>query len=165
MEELDINDVVVKTASGGLHIYCNEDFFSLTSNRMVKCYASNDFDVDIFSCHDPTKMSIAVIPPSRVRANHNSSVSNYSFIRGSFDSCITRSINDILKSLKIKITTDKSDDIKTISTETPHVSNTTTDEFIHALLDGLYDLEVHNDVGSMPTEKETTRFTVVQALQ
>ena len=106
-----------------------------------------------------------LIPPSRVRANRNSSVSNYSFIRGSFDSCITRSINDILKSLKIKITTDKSDDIKTISTETPHVSNTTTDEFIHALLDGLYDLEVHNDVGSMPTEKETTRFTVVQALQ
>ena len=35
LEELDINDVVVKTASGGLHIYCNQEWFSLTSNRMI----------------------------------------------------------------------------------------------------------------------------------
>ena len=29
LEELDINDVVVKTASGGLHIYCNQEWFGL----------------------------------------------------------------------------------------------------------------------------------------
>ena len=62
LEELDINDVVVKTASGGLHIYCNQEWFSLTSNRMIKCYTSEDFDIDIFGCYDPTKKSIVVIP-------------------------------------------------------------------------------------------------------
>ena len=36
LEELDIRCVVVKTASGTLHIYCNEDFFSLTSNIMIE---------------------------------------------------------------------------------------------------------------------------------
>ena len=97
LEELDINDVVVKTASGGLHIYCNQDFFTLTSNRMIKCFTSEDFDVDIFGCHDQNKRSIVVMPPSKVRANHNSSVSKYTFIRGSFESCITRSINEVLK--------------------------------------------------------------------
>ena len=163
LEELDINDVVVKTASGGLHIYCNQDFFTLTSNRMIKCFTSEDFDVDIFGCYDPTKRSIVVIPPSKVRANHNSSVSKYTFIRGSFDSCITRSINEVLRSLKIKITTEQSDDIKAIIAETANVSNT-TDEFIQALVDGLYDLEVHNDGGSMPIDKEITLFTLFQAI-
>ena len=130
---------------------------------MIKCYTSEDFDVDIFGRYDPTKRSIVVIPPSRVRANHSSSVSKYTFIRGSFDSCITRSVNDVLSSLKIKITTEQSDDIKAIITETEHVSNT-TDEFIQALVDGLYDLEVHNDGGSMPIDKEVTLFTLFQAL-
>ena len=154
LEELDINDVVVKTASGGLHIYCNQDWFTLTSNRMIKCYTSEDFDVDIF---------IVVMPPSKVRANHNSSVSKYTFIRGSFESCITRSINEVLRSLKIKITTEQSDDIKAIIAETANVSNT-TDEFVQALLDGLYDLEIHNDGGSMPIDKEITLFTLFQAI-
>ena len=130
---------------------------------MIKCYTSEDFDVDIFGRYDPTKRSIVVIPPSRIRANHSSSVSKYTFICGSFDSCITRSVNDVLSSLKIKITTEQSDDIKAIITETEHVSNT-TDEFIQALVDGLYDLEVHNDGGSMPIDKEVTLFTLFQAL-
>ena len=164
LDELDINDVVVKTASGGLHIYCNQEWFSLTSNRMIKCYTSEDFDIDIFGCYDPTKKSFVVVPPSKLRANHNSSVSKYSFMRGSFDSAITRSMNDVLSSLKIKITTEQSDDIKAIITETAHVSNTTSDKFIQALVDGLYDLEVHNDGGSMPIDKEITLFTLFQAI-
>ena len=38
LEELSINDIVVKTASGGLHVYCNQEYFPLTSNRMIKCF-------------------------------------------------------------------------------------------------------------------------------
>ena len=46
---LSDDDVVVKTASGGLHIYVNTDLFLPTSNRMIKCYSCSDFDIDLMS--------------------------------------------------------------------------------------------------------------------
>ena len=159
LEELSTADVVVKTASGGLHVYCNEEYFTLTSNRMIKCFTSENFDVDIFGCHDQTKRSIVVLPGSRVRANHNSSVTKYEFVRGSLDSCITRSVENVLSSLSIKITTDQPDDIKAIIDESSNVSSI-SDEFAQALVDGLYELQIHNDGGSMPIDKEITLFTL-----
>ena len=163
LEELSIDDVVVKTASGGLHVYCNEEYFTLTSNRMIKCFTSENFDVDIFGCHDQTKRSIVVLPGSRVRTNHNSSVTKYEFVRGSLDSCITRSVKDVLSSLSIKITTDQPDDIRAIIDESSNVSSI-SDEFAQALVDGLYELQIHNDGGSMPIDKEITLFTLFQAI-
>ena len=161
LEELSINDIVVKTASGGLHVYCNQEYFPLTSNRMIKCFTSENYDV--FGCHNQNKRSIVVLPGSKVRANHNSSVTKYEFIRGSSNSCITRSVEDVLSSLSIKITTEQPDDIKTIIDETSNVSSI-SDEFAQALVDGLYELQVHNDGGSMPIDKEITLFTLFQAI-
>lgn len=46
--KLDINEVVVKTGSGGLHIDYNKLFSTLTSNRMITCYTSRNIDVDIY---------------------------------------------------------------------------------------------------------------------
>ena len=52
LSKLSYDDVVVKTASGGLHIYVNTDLFLPTSNRMIKCYSCEDFDIDLMSCKD-----------------------------------------------------------------------------------------------------------------
>jgi hypothetical protein len=55
INSLSDDDVIVKTASGGIHIYCNTDLFPASSNRMVKCFTSDDYDVDIFSTVDKNK--------------------------------------------------------------------------------------------------------------
>ncbi|KAA6400263.1 MAG: hypothetical protein EZS28_004209 [Streblomastix strix] len=61
IEEIDrihqnlINNVLppnvglVKTAHGGLHIYCNRNGYKLPSNRCVKVITGDNFDVDIFA--------------------------------------------------------------------------------------------------------------------
>ena len=51
------NWFIVKTTSGGLHIYANIDGFKLGYNRNIKCYESDEFDVDIFGCVDYKKVA------------------------------------------------------------------------------------------------------------
>ena len=82
LNKLSENDIIVKTASGGLHIYCNTDEFIAKNNRMVKCYKSNEFDIDIFSCKESDKRSLVVMAGSKVRdSNHKSPVKDYVYIR------------------------------------------------------------------------------------
>ena len=90
LDSLAENDVIVKTASGGLHIYCNTELFPASSNRMVKCFTSDDFDVDLFSSVDENKQSLVVLPGSRVRKNAKEPICKYEFIQGDLDSLITR---------------------------------------------------------------------------
>ncbi|KAI5540326.1 hypothetical protein TVAGG3_0035080 [Trichomonas vaginalis G3] len=70
-------DVIVKTASGGLHIYCNTNFFYSVSNRMIKCYSCNDYDIDIMTSMDDSKRSLVVMADSRVRKNATEPINTY----------------------------------------------------------------------------------------
>ncbi|KAI5514037.1 Prim-pol domain family, partial [Trichomonas vaginalis G3] len=90
LSKLSDKDVIVKTASGGLHIYCNTNFFYAVSNRMIKCYSCNDYDIDIMTSIDDSKRSLVVMADSRVRKNASEPINTYSFIRGSYDSTLTR---------------------------------------------------------------------------
>ncbi|KAA6388471.1 MAG: hypothetical protein EZS28_016001 [Streblomastix strix] len=40
---------LVKTAHGGLHIYCNRNYYRLPSNRNVKVAITDSFDIDVFA--------------------------------------------------------------------------------------------------------------------
>ncbi|KAA6387479.1 MAG: hypothetical protein EZS28_016994, partial [Streblomastix strix] len=40
---------LVKTAHGGLHIYCNRNLYRLPSNRNVKVATTDTFDIDVFA--------------------------------------------------------------------------------------------------------------------
>ncbi|KAA6397655.1 MAG: hypothetical protein EZS28_006825 [Streblomastix strix] len=40
---------LVKTVHGGLHIYCNRNYYRLPSNRNVKVTITNSFDIDVFA--------------------------------------------------------------------------------------------------------------------
>lgn len=51
-KKLDISDVVVKTGSGGLHIYGNSDLFYVTSNRMIIMTYFNNKDISTFNIRD-----------------------------------------------------------------------------------------------------------------
>ena len=159
---LSDDDVVVKTASGGLHIYVNTDLFLPTSNRMIKCYSCSDFDIDLMSSIDETKRSLIVMADSRVRKNAREKICTYEFVRGSYESKVIRSVSNILNDLDIKIKMPQTNEINTIITENEDVI--ISDELAQALVDGIADFEVHNDGGNMPLNKEVTLFTLFQAI-
>lgn len=162
LSKLSEDDVIVKTASGGLHIYCNTDLFLPTSNRMIKCYSCSDFDIDLMSSIDETKRSLIVMADSRVRKNAREKICTYEFVRGSYESKVTRSVSNILNDLDIKIKMPQTNEINTIITENEDV--VISDELAQALIDGIADFEVHNDGGNMPLSKEVTLFTLFQAI-
>ena len=181
MEKLSDEDVVVQTCSGGLHIYCNKGGFKTASNRMVKAFSCDDYDVDIFCTIDSKKRSLIVLPESKVRPTHkstgdnNSKVGVYTFIRGSKNSIITRNIQDILKALDIVIPEKEINEakqavgpvipMKDIKKENKEESDTIiSNELTDAIVNGLFDLEIHNDGGSRPIDKEITLFTLFPAL-
>ncbi len=83
---------------------------------MIKCYSCEDFDIDLMSCKDQYKRSLVVMADSKVRKNHKSPISTYSFIRGSYDSVLKRSVNDILKDLDVKLTIDQNEEITNSTT-------------------------------------------------
>ena len=103
VSKLSPDDIIVKTASGGIHVYCKTDDFPVDSNRMVKCYKCDDYDIDLFSGFDKEKRSLVVLPGSKVRQNARCKINSYTFIRGSYESIITRSLRDVLDDLNISI--------------------------------------------------------------
>ena len=162
LSRLSHEDLIVKTGSGGLHVYVNQDLFFASSNRMIKCYSCNDFDVDLMCSVDEDKRSLVVLPGSKVRKNARSQIYKYEFVQGGFDSVITRSLNDVLNDLDIKIKTKQSPDIEKIINE--NENEKINDELAEAIIYGLEDLEIHNDAGCMPITREITLFTLFQAI-
>ena len=162
LSKLSYDDVVVKTASGGLHIYVNTDLFFPTSNRMIKCYSCEDFDIDLMNCKDQYKRSLIVMADSKVRKNHKSPISTYSFIRGSYDSVLKRSVNDVLKDLDIKLTIDQNEEITQIIKE--NVDEVITDELAQAIIEGFDNIDIHNDGGNIKLDKEVTLYTLFQGI-
>ena len=163
---LSIDDVIVLTGSGGLHIYCNSDLFPFTSNRMIKCYTSSDFDVDLMASIEENKRSLVVLPESRTRQNATMPIKTYSFVRGSYDSIIKRSVNDVLTDLNVKIKTIKENSNGNGNETLKAYENETVidDNLAIALIDGLFDLEIHNDGGNRKIDDEITLFVLFQAI-
>ena len=163
LNTLSNDDIIVQTASGGLHIYSNTDEFYTTSNRMVKCYKSNDYDIDIFSCYDSYKRSLIVLPGSKVRKDHKSPINTYKFIRNDENTVINRSVNDVLNDLNVKITIPQRNDVQQIIDLNNNSDNITID-FARILIYGFEDVEIHNDSGNQPIKEEITLFTLFQAI-
>ncbi|KAI5520149.1 phage plasmid primase P4 family, partial [Trichomonas vaginalis G3] len=112
---------------------------------------------------DDSKRSLVVMADSRVRKNATEPINTYSFIRGSYDSTLTRTVNDILNDLNIKVRVEqKNEEIKTIMNENKDVN--IDDKLAQSIVDGMSDFEVHNDGGNMNLEKEVTLFTLFQAI-
>lgn len=55
--------VIVQSGSGGLHIYCNNDIDNLVKNAYVKCYTTNEYDIDyIVNSENSDKRSCIMLP-------------------------------------------------------------------------------------------------------
>ena len=129
---------------------------------MIKCYSCSDYDIDLMTSKDESKRSLIVMAGSRVRKNATSPISTYSFIRGSYDSIITRAANDILNDLDIKIMIEQNEEVKQIINE--NVDTCISDELAQAIIEGFDNIPIHNDAGSSNIEKEVTLFTLFQGI-
>lgn len=165
MCKLSDEDVIVKTASGGMHIYCNmgSNPFPATVNRMIKCYSCEDYDIDLFCSVDENSRSLVVCAGSKVRdSTHKGPIKTYEFLRGSYENTLNRSVNDVLNDLEIRLRVKQTPEIESIVNDNTNVL--ISDELAEALVNGLVDLEVHNDGGSRPIKTELTLFTLFQAI-
>jgi hypothetical protein len=70
LSKLSENDIIVKFCGGGLHIYTNQEDFPLQKNRLIKCYSSPQFDIDVFGSVDKNSRSLIVLPGSKVKPNN-----------------------------------------------------------------------------------------------
>ena len=92
LAKLSEDDVIVKT-NLGLHIYANTDTFATKihfNHNGYTIYTINTFDV-----------TYVVMPESKVRRNHKIPLFAYSFIRGSYDSILKRTVRDVLSDLGV----------------------------------------------------------------
>lgn len=186
LNKLTDDDVVVKTASGGLHVYALMDDFKVQQPRYIKCYEGDEYDVDLFSSvYNKNEDIHVMLPGSKVRLSHKSGKSQtltYEFIRGNSSSLIKRTVNDVLDSLNLTLTLRSNDNkqkrVRVIhSYEDDEINEMTgddlmnakvtnqfdgKDDLITAIIDGFEDLEIHND--ARPIEEEITLFTLFQGL-
>lgn len=106
LESLEIDDstandwFIVKTTSGGLHIYVNIDNFDLRYNRLIKCYECDEFDIDLFGCVDYRKSTNVCRYGTKAMNKHNE-IGSYEVIYGSDENKIVKSIVDVLDLLGI----------------------------------------------------------------
>jgi len=110
ISKLSVDDVIVKTAHGDIHIYCNTNFFPITSNRMTAYYESPDYRIDLLSYYDGHEYIDIILPNSKIlhstvaRSIIPNEILTYEFIRGGYDSVIKRSLKDVLSDLKVSVT-------------------------------------------------------------
>ena len=92
------NIVVDVSANGGLHIFTKRDDYE-TTNRNVKWYQSEQYDIDLFnSDYNKDKRSLIVIPPSKVMTDSRK-VKQYAFIKGNEQTPIADTTNDVINAL------------------------------------------------------------------
>ena len=164
LSKLSDKDFIVQTASGGLHIYCNTNDYYVESNRMIKCFTSNDYDIDIFSSFDVDSRSLVVLPNSKVRKNAKAPICTYKILQGSLDSKITRSLEEVLDDLNVSIKIKQTPEIEKIMLDYENENENVDDEYANKLIEGLTDIEIHNDAGGRRIEEEVTLFTLFQAI-
>ena len=105
LAKLSEDDVIVKT-NLGLHIYANTtpnsvrlNHDGLTNTSETKIHFNhNGYAIRTMNSSDDTYV---VMADSKVRRNHKIPIFTYTFIRGSYDSILKRTVKDILNDLDV----------------------------------------------------------------
>ena len=176
---------IVKTVSGGLHLYClwDDSMKNLDKNRFVKCYKCDSFDIDLFLPVPREKRSIVVLPETQAK-NHNGEIGTYELISDVPDDGLSKfsDVRDSLKAFGIEFNlNDKVEkvekvekkveellkEIDEISIEEDDIMNDIDNEecslkLFDVLIKGFDGLEIHND--SRPIEDEITLPILIKSI-
>ena len=99
--DLLTGDDIISGLSSELLIWCNIDEFPLKKNLHQSCYKCKYFSIDLISGVNNIK-SLVCLPGTRVR-NAQRKIIKHEFYENDMNSIVTRSIEDVVKSLGIAI--------------------------------------------------------------
>ncbi|KAA6362211.1 MAG: hypothetical protein EZS28_042262, partial [Streblomastix strix] len=140
---------LVKNAHGGLHIYCNRNFYLLPSNRNVKVAVTDSFDID-------TKEIVqnrVVAPNTAIRETKNNQrvTLKYEAVNDWENASHLASLREILDKWNIDIemsykdyAQQQHDRIYGVQINDDGAIEQMNDELAQACVDGLKNLEIHN---------------------
>jgi hypothetical protein len=94
---------LVRSAHGGLHIYCNQGVFPLWANRAIKCWSGPDFDIDLFGAIDPAHQGIVLLPGAMVKDAGNELTLTYELIEDPEDGVVRLTLPEVLERIGVKI--------------------------------------------------------------
>ena len=100
-EENEVSPFITKTASGGLHIWCNVgDYASvIETNKFIKCIVTDDYDIDVFICVKPVKSFYGVMKWNSVAKNHFGEIGTYELVRGDEEEPLHYSLSECLEKI------------------------------------------------------------------
>ncbi|KAA6360687.1 MAG: hypothetical protein EZS28_043787 [Streblomastix strix] len=163
-DTLPPNVGLVKIAHGGLHIYCNRNYYRLPSNCNVKVAITDSFDIDVFA--QMTKYTIengqetkeivqnrVVAPNTAIRKTKNNQrvTLKYEAINDRENASYLASLREILDKWNIDIeisykdyAQQQHDRVYGVQIKDDGTIEQMNDELAQASVDGLKNLEIHN---------------------
>lgn len=126
-------------------------------NSCAKISGSLKIYTNLYKCK-----ILVVLPNSKVRKNAKAPICTYKILQGSLDSKITPSLEEVLENLNVSIKIKQTPEIEKILLV--YENENVNDEYANKLIEGLTDIEIHNDAGCRRIEEEVTLFTLFQAI-
>ena len=136
ISKLSKDDVIIKSGSGGLHIYCIHDIESAYKNRYIACVQNELYSIDYLTSVEPDKQSLIMLPFS------NNGKGFYQFVQGTYNSVLKRTSSQILHDLNLNIEFER----KKVPVQTHFVQTycNLTSEYQQLLVDGLsFNVPIH----------------------
>lgn len=97
ISKLSKDDVIIKSGSGVLHIYCIHDIASAYKNRYIACVQNELHAIDYLTSVEPDKLSTILLPFS------NNGKGFLQFVQGTYNSVLKRTSSQILHDLNLNI--------------------------------------------------------------
>ncbi|KAA6400528.1 MAG: hypothetical protein EZS28_003950 [Streblomastix strix] len=164
IDTLPPNVGLVKTAHGGLHIYCNRNFYLLPSNRNVKVAVTDSFDIDALAQMNKHKIEngketkqivqnrvVAPITAIQETKNNQRVILKYEAINDWENVSHLASLREIFDQWNINIemsykdyAQQQHDRIYGVQINDEGTIEQMNDELAQACVDGLENLDIHN---------------------
>ena len=133
---LSIDDIIVESGSGSLHVYCIHDLPDAYKNAYVEIYKCEEYSIDYITSYRYDKQATIMLPRSL------NSKGRYQFLQGNYESTIKRTSSDVLRDIDVKLNLAPRMK-KQIDDEAVHECNL-TNEYQNLLVEGLtFDVDIH----------------------
>ena len=152
LDKLAPEDVIEKTTSGGLHVYCLLDGFPIYNKYGDLCNKDSintvvkgvNVEVELLASHNSEKRQNVTIYGTEAK-NKLGGISKYVFVRNNENTAIKRSMKDVLESLNLTYAPPKRVEKKFVDINCGKSSFHLSDKVVKALVDGIQDpLVIHN---------------------
>ncbi|KAH7818968.1 uncharacterized protein MONOS_4405 [Monocercomonoides exilis] len=166
-EKLPRNFGLVQTAHGGLHIYCELCGYPLKCSSQAKVFTSPENDIEIFAGIGNGKQRLVIQADSSHREMKGSKkiITKYIPFNNYRE---LRDLSPLESVLDIFVIDLKTENTSVAMSAEPH-NLLTQDSIVDmfptvalALVDGLKDVEIHNDTCSLSLDSELTLFRYLQ---